>query len=74
MADHAIRVHQLGGPEVLRWDEVDVAAPGKGEALVRHTAVGLNYIDTYHRSGVYSLPCLPHLLCRAWWVSPLSAA
>ncbi len=50
---HAIRIHTVGGPEVLAWDDVSLAAPGPGEARVRHTAVGVNYIDTYHRSGVY---------------------
>ncbi|HLJ64831.1 MAG TPA: quinone oxidoreductase [Stellaceae bacterium] len=58
---HAIRFHQAGGPEVLRWEEVTVAKPGPGEARIRHTAVGLNYIDTYHRSGLYPLP-LPSVL------------
>jgi len=53
---HAIRIHETGGPEVLRWEEVAVGAPGPGEARVRHTAVGLNFIDTYHRSGLYPLP------------------
>jgi len=53
---HAIRIHQTGGPEVLRWEEVNVGDPGPGEARVRHTAVGLNYIDTYHRSGLYKIP------------------
>jgi NADPH2:quinone reductase len=52
----AIRIHKTGGPEVLTWEDVDVPAPKQGEALVRHTAVGLNYIDTYHRSGLYPLP------------------
>ena len=55
----AIRMHQHGGPEVLRWEEVDPGTPGPGEALVRHEAVGLNYIDIYHRSGLYPLPALP---------------
>jgi NADPH2:quinone reductase len=50
---HAIRFHRIGGPEVLQWEEVDLAPPGPGEARVRHHAVGLNYIDTYHRSGLY---------------------
>lgn len=50
---HAIRFHQTGGPEVLRWEAVEPAAPAAGEARVRHHAVGLNYIDTYHRSGLY---------------------
>ena len=53
---HAIRIHETGGPEVLRWDEVEVGRPGPGEARVRHTAIGLNFIDTYHRSGLYPLP------------------
>lgn len=50
---HAIRFEQIGGPEVLRWEEVTVGEPAPGEARVRHHAVGLNYIDTYHRSGLY---------------------
>ena len=53
---HAIRVHQAGGPEVLCWEEVDVPAPAAGEATVRHVAVGLNFIDVYHRTGLYPLP------------------
>jgi NADPH2:quinone reductase len=53
---HAIRVHQPGGPEVMQWEEVALGDPGPGQARVRHTAVGLNYIDTYHRSGLYKLP------------------
>jgi NADPH2:quinone reductase len=53
---NAIRIHQTGGPEVLQWESVAVGEPGPGEARVRHTAVGLNYIDTYHRSGLYKLP------------------
>jgi NADPH2:quinone reductase len=52
----AIRIHATGGPEVLRLEEVEVGAPGAGQARVRHTAVGVNYIDTYHRSGLYKLP------------------
>jgi NADPH2:quinone reductase len=52
----AMRIHKPGGPEVLSWDDVEVPAPKEGEALVRHTAIGLNYIDTYHRSGLYPLP------------------
>jgi len=52
----AIRFHQTGGPEVLGWEAVDVQAPAAGEAKVRHSAVGLNFIDTYHRSGLYPLP------------------
>ncbi|HET7032796.1 MAG TPA: quinone oxidoreductase, partial [Casimicrobiaceae bacterium] len=52
---HAIRIHAQGGPEVLRYEEVTVGAPGPGEARVRHTAIGVNYIDTYHRSGQYKV-------------------
>ncbi len=52
----AIRFHEPGGPEVLKWEDVDVGSPGDGQIRVRHTAVGLNYIDTYHRSGLYPLP------------------
>lgn len=55
----AIRIHQHGGPEVLKWEEVEPGPPGPGEALVRHEAVGLNFIDVYHRSGLYPLPALP---------------
>jgi len=53
---HAIRIHTTGGPEVMSWGEVAVGDPGPGEARIRHTAVGVNYIDTYHRSGLYKLP------------------
>ncbi len=52
----AIRIHQVGGPEQLCWEEVEVPAPGPGEVLIRHTAVGLNFIDVYHRTGLYPLP------------------
>lgn len=53
---HAIRIHQTGGPDVLRWEAVEVGPPGPGEVRLRHTAIGLNFIDTYHRSGLYPLP------------------
>ncbi|AEV25629.1 MULTISPECIES: quinone oxidoreductase family protein [Azospira] len=53
---HAIRFHRTGGPEVLQWEEVGVGEPGPGEVRVRHAAVGLNFIDTYHRSGLYPVP------------------
>lgn len=52
----AIRFETCGGPEVLAWQDVDVAAPKEGELLIRHTAIGLNFIDTYHRTGLYPLP------------------
>jgi NADPH2:quinone reductase len=57
----AIRIHETGGPEVMRWEDVELAPPGPGQILVRNTAVGLNYIDTYHRSGLYPMP-LPFTL------------
>ena len=57
----AIRIHQTGGPEVLKWEDVELGRPGPGEALIRQTAVGLNFIDTYHRTGLYPLP-LPAVL------------
>jgi NADPH2:quinone reductase len=53
---HAIRFHATGGPEVLKWEEVSVGDPGPGEARIAHKAIGLNYIDTYHRTGLYPLP------------------
>ena len=55
----AIRIHQTGGPEELSWDDVDVGSPGEGEVRLRHTAVGLNYIDVYHRTGLYPIPAMP---------------
>ncbi len=58
---HAIRIHETGGPEVLRFEEVAVGRPGPGEARLRQTAVGLNFLDTYHRTGLYPLP-LPAVL------------
>ena len=56
----AVRIHHTGGPEVLRFEAIDPGGPGPGQALVRHTAIGVNFIDTYHRSGLYPLPGLPH--------------
>ena len=51
----AIRFHEPGGPDVMKLEEVDLATPAAGEIQVKHTAIGLNYIDTYHRSGLYPL-------------------
>ena len=53
---HAIRFHKTGGPEVLVWEEVKIGKPGPGEARMRHTAVGLNFVDIYNRAGVYPVP------------------
>jgi NADPH2:quinone reductase len=62
MKTHAIRLHEPGGPEALRWESVEVGEPGPEEALIRHTAIGLNFIDTYHRSGLYPVDPLPAVL------------
>ena len=58
---HAIRVHEAGGPEVLRWEEVEVGDPGPGQVRIRQRSAGLNYIDVYHRTGLYpqALPFTP---------------
>ena len=53
---HAIRIHQTGGPEVLKWESVEVPAPGPGQVRLKQHAVGVNYIDIYQRSGLYKLP------------------
>ncbi len=58
----AIRIHQYGGPEVLCWEDVEIGDPGPGQLRIRQTAVGLNYIDVYHRTGLYPLPALPWTL------------
>lgn len=59
MKTNAIRIHQHGGPEQLRWEAIELPPPGEGEVQVRHQAVGLNYIDVYHRTGLYPTPQLP---------------
>ncbi len=59
---HAIRVHQLGGPEQLRFEPVEVGDPGPGEVRLRHTAIGLNFTDVHFRTGRYPLPHLPHVI------------
>ena len=66
----AIRFHENGGPETLRFDEVEVGDPGPGQVRLRHTAIGVNFIDTYQRSGLYRCrPCRrsPGARGRAWW-------
>ena len=60
---HAIRIHSFGGPEAMKWEEVTVGAPAPNEVRLKATAIGLNYIDTYHRSGLYKIP-LPSVLGR----------
>ena len=59
---HAIRVHDYGGPEEMRWESVEVPPPDPGEVTLRHKAVGLNFIDVYHRTGLYPQPSLPFTL------------
>lgn len=58
---NAIRIHELGGPEVLSWEEITVGEPGPGEVRLRQTAVGLNFIDVYFRTGLYKAPALPFI-------------
>jgi NADPH2:quinone reductase len=58
---HAIRIHSHGGPEVLRWEPIEVGEPGPGEVRLRHSAVGLNFIDVYERTGLYQV-ALPAIL------------
>ena len=53
---HAIRIHEAGGPDKMKWEEVEVGAPGPGQIRLKNSAAGLNYIDTYHRTGLYKLP------------------
>ena len=60
---NAIRIHEHGGPDVMKWESIEVGNPGEKEMRVRHTAVGLNYIDTYHRTGLYKIP-LPSVIGR----------
>jgi NADPH:quinone reductase len=58
----AVRVHNYGGPEVLKYEDVEVGRPGPGQLRVRHHAIGVNYIDTYFRTGQYPAPSLPFVL------------
>ncbi len=56
MTDHAIRINATGGPDAMRFETIEVGEPARGEVRIRHTAIGVNFIDTYHRSGLYPLP------------------
>ncbi|KPL54987.1 quinone oxidoreductase [Prosthecomicrobium hirschii] len=58
----AVRIHAYGGPEQLRYEDIDLAPPGPGEALVRHRAIGVNFADLHNREGRYPVPSLPHVL------------
>ena len=68
----AIRIHAVGGPEVMKWETVPTPEPGPGEALIRHQAIGLNYIDVYFRSGLYktALPATWRARARCWRSAP----
>ena len=59
---NAVRIHKYGGPEELRYEEVEVGEPRPGEARVRHTAIGLNFTDIHHRTGRYPVPQVPHVI------------
>ncbi|MGB6118902.1 MAG: quinone oxidoreductase [Mesorhizobium sp.] len=52
----AVRIHEHGGPEVLKYEDVEVGAPGEGQALIRQTAIGINFLDIYYRTGLYPAP------------------
>ena len=58
----AIRIHETGGPDVMKWEDVEIADPGPGEVLLRHTVAGLNFIDINHRAGTYPLAKLPAVI------------
>ena len=58
----AVRIHAYGGPEQLRYEDIEIGPPGPGEAFVRHTAIGVNFADLHNREGRYKLPGLPHVL------------
>jgi hypothetical protein len=55
----AIRVHELGGPQVLKWEDVEIGEPKEGQVRVKNKAIGVNFIDVYFRKGVYNAPSLP---------------
>lgn len=59
---YAIRVHEYGGPEVMKWENVELPAPGPGQAKIRHHYAGLNFIDVYHRTGLYPQSSFPFVL------------
>ena len=59
---HAIQIHETGGPDVMKWEEVEVSDPGEGQVRLKQTAVGLNYIDVYFRTGAYPQDTMPFTL------------
>jgi NADPH2:quinone reductase len=60
--ERAARIYEYGPPEVLRIEPIDVPVPGPGEALIRHTAIGLNFVEVYFRRGTFQVPALPAVL------------
>ncbi len=56
----AVRIHKPGGPEAMVYEDVEIGQPGEGQLLIRQTAIGVNYIDIYHRTGAYPLASMPH--------------
>ena len=52
----AVRIHKTGGPEVLQLDDIELPPPGPDQVRIRHTVIGVNFVDTYHRSGLYNMP------------------
>src|ERR1700758_3645313 len=58
----AVRIHSNGGPEVLVWEDVPTPEPGPTEALIKHEAIGLNFIDVYFRTGLYKAPSMPLII------------
>jgi NADPH2:quinone reductase len=69
----AVRVHKVGGPEVLTYEEIDIGAPGQGQIRVKQHACGVNFIDTYFRMGIYpspvGLPFVAGIGSPTWWRS-----
>ena len=59
---NAVRLYEYGGAEVLKYEEFDPGSPGSGDVLIKHEAIGLNFIDVYHRTGLYPMPALPAVL------------
>lgn len=59
---NAIRVHEYGGPDKLKWEAIEIGAPGQGQIKLKQHAIGVNYIDTYHRTGLYKQPTMPFTL------------
>lgn len=57
-----IRIHETGGPEVMKWEDIDVGSPGPGQVRIKQNAIGLNFIDCYHRMGLYPLPAMPAVI------------